>query len=178
MARPRKSGKRTKAGRLSRPAAARRVSGNDRAEAKKLLYGQEGVDAIGRAWRMGLLGEPAEARDLVMAARTIARRYRIMFEHGKIRCALNQSVGGSHEDDEEVKRQRRMIRKLLVLDQRPASFDELVLDHYPDTGPAWLDRLILAKRFSERLPNNWERINNGIDGKRLRAALKALRAVM
>ncbi len=178
MARTRKSGKRTKSGRLSRPAAARRVTGNDRVEAKKLLYGQEGVDAIGRAWRMGLLGEPAEARDLVMAARTIARRYRIMFEHGRIRCALNQSIGGGEEHEDEVKRQRQMVRRLLILDQRPASFDELVLDHYPDTGPAWLDRLILAKRHAERLPNNWERANNGIDGKRLRAAIKALKAVM
>jgi hypothetical protein len=152
--------------------------GNDRAEARKLLYGEDGVDAIGRAWRTGLLGEPAEARELVMAARTMARRYRIMFEHAKIRCALNQSVGGGEESEGEVKRQRQMIRRLLVLEQRPASFDELVLNQHPDSGPAWLDRLILAKRHSERLPNNWERVNNGIDGRRLRAAIKALRELM
>lgn len=172
--RPRKSGKRTKSGRLSLTAAQRRVAGNDRAEEKKRLFGQEGVDAIGRAWRAGLLGEPTDARRLVDAARALSRSYKATFEHGRPGCALNQDRGGSGEGSEALDRQKRLLRQLLLLRHRPASFDELVLHDHPDSGPHWLDRLIFARSRADRLPNHFRMVMAGKDGQRMREALQAL----
>lgn len=173
--RPRKAGKRTRSGRLSLTAAQRRVTGNDRAEEKKRLFGQEGVDAIGRAWVSGLLGDPAEARVLVQAARSLRQSYSVTFGHGKPGCPLNQDRSGGGEAPAALDRQKRLLRQLLLLEKRPASFDELVLHEYPDNGPLWLDSIIFAQSRSERLPNYHRYVMAGKDGQRLRAAIDALK---
>ena len=145
--RNRKKGKRTPSGQLSR-AGKPRDRGSEAAEVKASLYGTDGTDALGRAYRFGLIG--LEARD---SGRAIARAYWPIFGVGPISCTLGgQSAGSSHvgNEDQELRSEQWLNERLasvraLGSDIRKA-FDNLVIDINPDCGPAWLDRLIHAKR--------------------------------
>lgn len=145
--RNRKSGNRTKSGRLSRAGKAY-DKGTERAEWKQSVYGADGSDAIGRAYVMGLLGENGQT--LLATGRAIARAYWPVFGVGAIGCTLGGSTGGGGEgnkaQEEWLTAQLRIIDALGIEYRR--AFDGLVIDVNPDEGPHWLDRLI-AKEFKQ-----------------------------
>lgn len=149
--RKRKTGRRLKSGRLARPIELRIVKGNDKAEAMKAIYGQDGCDAIGRAYRAGLLGEGNDAKKLLDTARSIARAYWAWYANGPIRCTLGDRNGAAVIDDRERERkQEEWLRHMLTLAGRGGSnertlFDQLCINIEPDCGPAWLDRIIANK---------------------------------
>lgn len=143
--RPRKQGRRDSKGKL-RPEFAR-DSGTDRTAAKRDKYGTDGADAIGRAYRMGLLGE--DGQKLMNTARTISKSYHATFQGG-YKCALGQGGGGVMAFDPDPgsarNRQARLFDSLSTAGPRGTlqshAFYGLVIEQHPDSGPAWLDRLI------------------------------------
>lgn len=170
--RRRKQGKRTKSGRLSRAGAITPFDhGTERAQAMQALYGNDGTDAIGRAYRAGLLGDGSEAKALLDTARSIAKAYWQAYETGAIRCTLADRSSGSvvDLDHEKIRRREEWLNGCLNDVRRMGvrrQFDQLVIDVNPDHGPAWLDRLIYAERQGD---------NGDIaDRAAMRAALDAL----
>lgn len=157
--RKRKQGKRTKSGRLSRASAYTYDKGTERAQAMQVLYGQDGADAIGRAYRAGFLGQGSEAKALLDTARNISNAYWQAYETGAIRCTLADQSSGSvvSIDHERVKRREQWLEDSLAFvnsmghDVRRA-FDQLCIDVNPDSGPAWLDRLLFADRSRKPQP--------------------------
>jgi hypothetical protein len=157
--RKRKHGKRTPSGRLSRakPVTPAFDRGTERAQAMQALYGPDGADAIGRAYRAGLLGEGAEAKAMLDTARQIANAYWQAYETGRYQCTLGDKTGGGVAtlDHEKAKRREQWLAHVLDFvnhmgrDVRRA-FDALVVDVHPDHGPPFLDNLIYAKR--RRMP--------------------------
>lgn len=150
MARPgrkRKPGKRTKSDKLSR-AGLSYDKGTDRAQAMQVLYGTDGADAIGRAYRCGLLGEGNEAKAMLDTARRISNAYWRAYENGKIRCTLAERTFGSvaNIDEERDRRIEQWLTERLdhvkaMGEQTRKAFYQLVIDINPDCGPAWMDRL-------------------------------------
>jgi hypothetical protein len=122
--------------------------GNERTAAKRETFGTDGGDAIGRAYRSGLLGE--DGQRLMQTARSFHRAYWPMFGIGAIGCTLGDRTGGGGEGN--LDRERWVTKTVLRIDKmgrdHRKAFDELVLDFWPDYGPAWLDTLI-AKRDCE-----------------------------
>lgn len=138
--RPRKAGKRDAKGKLRPIIMPDR--GNDRTAAKKDKYGTDGGDAIGRAYRMGLLGE--DGQRLMQTARSIHRAYWPIYGVGPIGCTLGDRTGGG--GDGNLERERWLTSTISRIDamgrNHRKAFDELVLDFWPDHGPLWLDNLI------------------------------------
>lgn len=167
--RPRKSGARTKQGRLITP----HDKGTERAQAMQALYGQDGCDAIGRAFHAGLLGEGSEAKALLDTARAIAGAYWVAYETGRYQCPLADRTHGNVTgiDHAKVKRREEWLTESLRIVDRMGrdvrrAFDQLVIEVFPDAGPSWLDQMIYARR---------QRIPEPIAGKaQLRRALDAL----
>lgn len=152
--RPRKSGKRTKSGRLISPI----VKGSDRAEERKALFGQDAMDAIGRAYRAGLLGEGDQAKDRLSIGRRYAQAYHAEYSITRYRCALDTSPRGFSGDIDGQTNDRRewvddQSRKMVATGCAP--FADQLLDPlrvWTDNSPAWLERLIdnaLANRQRE-----------------------------
>jgi hypothetical protein len=154
MARGRKAkrGKRERNGRISRAGKPRTVDGNQRAIMNQKLYGQNGVDAIGRAFEAGLLGEPSLAKALMDTARGIASAYRATYVNHAPTCALaGQSCGGGvHDPLRDSNREQWLKSKLSIIDNMVTPtrtwFDQMVIDPMPDHGPLPLDRILDAKR--------------------------------
>lgn len=151
--RKRKAGKRTKSGRLSRAGipAITYDRGTERAQAMRAIYGTDCTDAIGRAFRAGLLGD--DGKQLVDTARAIARDYWRAFETGPITCAIGPRTHGSIAvlDHERIKRREAQLTEAMDFVNRMGanvrrSFDQLVIDPNPDAGPVWLDSLIWARK--------------------------------
>lgn len=150
MGRNRKPGKR-KHGRLVFDADARLVKGNERAQARRDLYGGDGWDNIGRAYTLGLLGEGEQAKLRLDTGRKLASLYRRTYARG-YRCALNQEPRGgvsliegpfAMQDEEWL---ISALGRVATACPRRA-FDAFVLDDTPDEGPIWADRLMtLAMR--------------------------------
>jgi hypothetical protein len=157
--RKRKQAKREPNGKPSRKGQVRMQfdHGTARAKLKFDQYGTDGADAIGRAYQAGLLGENADAiRD---TARKIARAYYPMMEVGPTRCALNDNFGDPNDnsDHERIKARETWLSGILrsvdaMSREHRRSFDELVIDRHPDSGPPWLERLIYARKHSSREP--------------------------
>lgn len=168
--RKRKPGKRTKSGQLSRAGCPKRATPNDRAAMMLALYGDNWPDAIGRAFESGLLGEGSAAKAMLDTARSLHAAYWQAYAVGPIRSAQGDITGGSGAfNPERIKAREEWLASCLdrVKAMRVRSqFDELVIDINPDAGPAWLDRLIYAKRTSQTPDIS--------DSQRLRAALDAL----
>lgn len=172
--RPRKQAKRTKSGRISRAVTATYDHGTERAIDRKIAYRGNGYDAIGRAYEKGLLGKgedgkPSEgAKILLDMARSINRAYWCEYEIGKEGCTLGKHgatsvhfgppIRGLNDPEQE----RWLVRQLRLIPatERPL-FDQLVIDHFPDEGPVWLDRVLAGASRSE-------------DEVRLGAAVKSL----
>lgn len=178
MARPgrkRKSGNRTDSGRLSR-AGLGPDRGTERTQAIQALYGPDGADAIGRAYRAGLLGEGSEAKALLDTARRISNSYWQAYATGTYTCPLADRTHGSviDLDHEKIKRREQWLNECLTLTRRMGpqtdrAFRQLVVDVNPDQGPPWLDRLCWAAQRSDQPASP--------DSNTLSAALVALGAL-
>lgn len=138
--RPRKQGRRDAKGKLRPIVMPDR--GNERTAEKREKFGTDGGDAIGRAYRMGLLGE--DGQRLMQTARSIHRAYWPMFGVGPIGCTLGDRTGGGGEGN--LLREQWLTMTMQRVDRmgrnHRRAFDELVLDFWPDYGPDWLDRVI------------------------------------
>ncbi len=175
--RKRKNVKRERNGRASRAGYPRRIEGNMRAQAMQVLYGTDGCDAIGRAFRSGLLGEGSDAKAMLDTARSIANAYWQAYETGAIRCTLAEPMSGTVTDidHERIKRREEWLAENMEVVNRMGhevrrAFDQLVIDINPDHGPLWLDRLCYAERTHAVEAKN-------ADQRALRAALDALEAL-
>ncbi len=171
--RKRKQGKRERNGRIQRMPELRYDRGTERAQAIQALYGTDGCDAIGRAYRAGLLGEGNEAKALLDLGRRIAGLYWRAFTTGPIVSAIADKTSGTivEMDHARIRRQEQWLTETLTLVDRMGrnvrrSFDQLVIDVHPDEGPHWLDQLIYATRTHRQA--------DPVDEKRLREALDAL----
>ena len=156
--RKRKQGKRTKSGQLSRAGQPRIVKGNERAQAMQALYGQDGCDAIGRAYQSGLLGQGSDAKALLDMARSLSNAYWAAYGVGPIASAIGDKTGGSNSDHSPERARRReewlagsldTVKRLGWLQRR--YFDALCIDINPDHGPDWLDRLCFAQRCKRQM---------------------------
>ena len=140
--RPRKNGRRDAKGKLRPIIMPDR--GNERTAAKRDKFGTDGGDAIGRAFRSGLLGE--DGQRLMQTARSFHRAYWPMFGVGAVGCTLGDRSGGG--GDGNLDRERWVVKTVTRIDKmgrdHRRAFDELVLDFNPDYGPHWLDALIAS----------------------------------
>lgn len=166
--RPRKAGKRYDNGKLVYEP--KRIPPNDKAALAQAMFGQNGTDAIGRAYEAGLLGTGNEAKQLLDAARKIAKLYWRAYQVGPIRCALSDSAGGSLDepDHERIKRQEAWLSDVLRAVDRMGvrtHFDALVIDLNPDAGPSWLDRLIWCSQHKRPGANDdYAKLIAALDG--------------
>lgn len=146
--RPRKAGKRTKSGQLSRAGQSRFDRGSDKAADKFSVYGTDGSDALGRAFVHGLLGE--EGIVLRDTGRAIARAYWPMLGTGRISCTLGAKTGQGN--DGNLDREKWLTETLRKIDamgrDKRRAFDELAIDVNPDEGPTWLDRMIAKQQMA------------------------------
>lgn len=169
--RKRKIAKRERNGRVQRIPELRYDKGTERAQAMQAIYGTDGCDALGRAYRAGLLGEGNEAKALLDLGRRIAGLYWRAFATGRIVSAIADKTSGSvvELDHAKIKRQEQWLTECLTIVDRMRvrrAFDALVIDVHPDHGPLWLDQLIHARRTNHAA--------DPVDEKRLREALDAL----
>ena len=146
--RKRKAGKREANGRIQRPSVVF-DQGSDRTRAKFSVFGQDGSDAIGRAYVAGLLGD--DGLNLRNAARSVFRAYWPMMVVGRYQCAIADKSGGAVNDDDpstdRIKAREEWLTDTLRMVDRMGrdtrrAFDQLVIDINPDEGPSWLDSII------------------------------------
>lgn len=142
---------RTKSGRISR-GAANYDKGTDRAQAMQALYGQDGCDAIGRAYRAGLLGDGQDAKAMLDTARRISNAYWANLAVGRLGSAIadKTSGGNSPVSPEKAREREERLNEALTLANSFGRnsrrfFDDLCIDPNPDFGPLWLDRLLAAQ---------------------------------
>lgn len=180
--RKRKPGNRTPSGQLSRakPKQVTFDKGSDRTQDKFSVYGPDGADAIGRAYVKDLLGDNGlELRNL---ARKIHRAYWPMLAVGREKSCLGLDINGQAVNDNlldpeereyKIKREKRLTDTLRTVErmsrQHRKAFDDLCIEINPDTGPAWLDKLIWAKQHG-KTPDR-------ADAQALERAIEALKAV-
>lgn len=156
--RKRKAGRREPNGRLSRTKIPPVTfdKGTERTQAMQAIYGSDGSDAIGRAYRAGLLGSGSDAKAMLDTARKVANAYWQAYENGRYQCALADKSGGSvvDLDHERIRRREEWLVEVLGFvnsmghDVRRA-FDQLVIDVNPDCGPRWLDQLLWADQHNK-----------------------------
>lgn len=142
--------------------------GSERTMAMQALYGPDGSDALGRAYRAGLLGEGSDAKALLDTGRRIANAYWQAYATGSYKCPLGARTHGNiaDMDHEKIKRREEWLRDCLAKVKHRTQFDALVIDVNPDSGPEYLDRIIYAKRTSTQ-PDE-------LDAQRFKFAIKAL----
>lgn len=128
----------------------RRDAGTEAAQRKRELYGTDGSDSLGRAYRAGLLGEDGQC--LLQTGRSLNRAYWAAYGQFGLSCALGVRAGPANDDDNSLARERWLNATLLNIDKmgraHRKAFDDLVIDFHPDYGPSWLDNLI-EKRPSQ-----------------------------
>jgi len=129
----------------------RRDAGTEAAQRKRELYGTDGSDAIGRAYRSGLLGE--DGQHLLQTGRSINRAYWAAYGQYGLTSPLGNRVGAANDDDNSLAREKWLNATIREIDamgrEHRKAFDELVLDFYPDHGPVWLDLLIAKQPRAE-----------------------------
>ena len=145
VGRKRKPGARTKADRL----VVALDRGTEHTQAMQSLYGPDGCDAIGRAYRAGLLGEGSKAKALLDMSRAISAAYWVAYETGRYQCALGDRSFGNVTaiNHSKVKAREEWLNNCLQAvntmgrDVRRV-FDHLCIDINADSGPKWLDAAI------------------------------------
>lgn len=139
----------------------RRDAGTDAAQAKRAAYGTDGCDAIGRAYRSGLLGD--DGQRLLQTGRSINRAYWAAYGQYGLSCTLGNRTGPANDDDNGLARERWLTATIREIDamgrEHRKAFDELVLDFHPDHGPQWLD-LLIAKRPTA---NSWGKLAKALE---------------
>ena len=155
--RKRKPGRRTKSGQLSRAGRQKYDYGCEGVQRRAAAFGSlshEAFDAIGRAYATRLLGDEEIARTRLTTARGAFKDYWAVYgsqmpKEGPL-ARFFASNGGYENDDNDERREGRVNRMRDVTDAagmgKRIPFDELVLDWNIDTGPAWLDRLIVSDK--------------------------------
>lgn len=122
----------------------RRDAGTDAAQAKRAQFGTDGCDAIGRAYRAGLLGE--DGQRLLQTGRSINRAYWAAYGQYGLSCTLGVRTGPANDDDNGLAREKWLNATIREIDGmgrgHRKAFDSLCIDFHPDYGPDWLDRLI------------------------------------
>ena len=142
----------------------------------------QAVDAIGRAWLAGLLAHPARGGEAMRDAGRVL--FKLYWSHyaelapsgGLYRELVGRGVvrSGSGGDIERAAQlEAALNRRLAALDDcgrdvRKA-VESLCVDHHFEFGPAWLDRLIAARRE--------KRAASEEDGRRMRDAVLGLAAL-
>lgn len=125
----------------------RRDAGTDAAQAKRAAYGTDGCDAIGRAYRSGLLGE--DGQRLLQTGRSINRAYWAAYGQYGLTSPLGNRMGAANDDDNGLAREKWLNATIRDIDrmgrEHRRAFDELCIDFHPDHGPGWLD-LLIAKQ--------------------------------
>jgi hypothetical protein len=163
MGKPRKSGRRLADGRLSRAKDDRYDHGTDCARKKRAAYGTDGCDAIGRAYRSGLLGE--DGQRLLQTGRSINRAYWAAYGQYGLTSALGNRVGGPDDDGNSLAREKWLNATLREIDSmgrdHRKAFDELCLDFHPDYGPRWLDNIISCRHDAPR--SDWSRLAKALE---------------
>lgn len=160
--RKRKAGRRTASGRPSRIGMVPTFDrGTSYTQAMQALYGQDGSDAIGRAYRSGLLGKGDEAKALLDLARGLSNAYWRAYANGTYQCALGERTYGSvvEIDAEKAWRREQWLNTCLDTVRRMGpqvdrAFRQLVIDVNPDSGPRWLDALVKARQKGEAAPSH------------------------
>jgi hypothetical protein len=176
-----KQGPREPSGRAKRKPRKERLvnaidKGTEHAQAMQALYGQDGCDAIGRAYRAGLLGQGSEAKALLDMARSLSNAYWQAYEVGGFRSPIaDKTHGGRGElDHERIKRRETWLRESLDTVARMGvpvrrAFYQLCIDVNPDCGPLWLDQMVFAERRGV--------LGDIADVSALRRAVEALKAL-
>lgn len=149
--RPRKSGKRTASGRLSRAGKGQTVPPSDWVKAQHDRFGEHYNSALGRAFVAGLLGHGQEAKDRYQWAKKFARAYDKLINRDLYRCALDRSPRGGNvvsiDPDRlewELQEQQWLFAAIDKIDATGCRtfFDQLISTAHTDRGPYWLDNLI------------------------------------
>lgn len=182
--RKRKQGKRAASGRLSRAKLATYDKGTEHAQAMQALYGTDGADAIGRAYRSGLLGHGNEAKAILDMARNISNAYWQAYSTGGFKSPLADKTHGTivDLDHEKIRRREEWLSGCLDFvtgmgQQTRKAFYQLVIDVNPDSGPDWLDRLCWVEKANVHREDDEKLSADIADKSRLRAALDALEAL-
>lgn len=146
--RKRKPGPRTKSDRPSR-AGIGPDRGTDHTQSRQVIFGHDGCDAIGRAYRTGLLGEGSEAKSLLDTARRISSLYQRTYVVSPYNCPIAvRTSGGGPEHEQTLERQLWLRDTLRAIVKRGwhNPFYELAIEPHPDKGPIWLERMIAEQR--------------------------------
>lgn len=202
MGRKRKTGPRTKSGRLSRAKEAQPWQyGNDRVVELRARFSrfhdgkaaQQVGDPIGRAWAVGLLEndriDPAALRD---AGRRYGLRYWGHYPSASMVAGYDRDTahGPSSVDGEDPAGRMFAAMDRMLGDAGRASrqaVQEIVVDHHwlPDSNPDWLERLINERLVRAGLPVagylqrdcDWTRMRRAVEGLMALAGEDAMRRV-
>ena len=130
-------------------------------EAVAAIGGDHGqaIDAIGRAWLAGLLDHPARGGEAMRDAGRVLFKlywshyaelapsgglYRELSGRGVVRAAVIGNI------ERATQLEGALNRRLAILDECGRAVrkavESLCIDHHFEFGPAWLDRLIAARR--------------------------------
>lgn len=144
-----------------KPLDERRDAGTDAAQRKRELYGTDGCDSIGRAYRAGLLGE--DGQKFLQTGRSINRAYWAAYGQYSFTCALGTRTGAANENENSLERERWLNHTLREIDsmgrEYRKAFDELCIDFAPDYGPRWLDKLIAKDATSA----DWSKLAKALE---------------
>lgn len=138
----------------------------------------QAVDAIGRAWLAGLLEHPARAGEAMRDAGRVL--FKLYWSHyaelapsgGLYRELVGRGAvrGGATGDVERAAQlEAALNRRLGILDDcgrdvRKA-VESLCIGHHFEFGPAWLDRLIAARRAKRPVDEEaWRRMDAAVLG--------------
>jgi len=157
-----------------------------RAEDAAVLMGAvdhgQAVDAVGRAWLAGLLSCPGRSSEAMRdAGRVLFKLYWAHYAElapsgGLYRELVGRGVvgaAGGGDLERAAQLEGALNRRLAKLDECGRdvrrAVESLCIDHHFEFGPAWLDRLIAARRESGPV--------TGEDQRRMDAALTGLAAL-
>jgi hypothetical protein len=142
----------------------------------------QAIDAVGRAWLADLLSHPArDAEAMRDAGRVLFKLYWAHYAElapsgGLYRELVGRGVvrsGATGNLERAAQLEAALNRRLAILDDCGRdvrrAVESLCIDHHFEFGPAWLDRLLAARR--DRRPPAPE------DEARMRAALLGLAAL-
>jgi hypothetical protein len=163
------------------PATARLWRQGRAEEAVEAIAGADhgqAVDAVGRAWLAGLLAHPARGDEAMRDAGRVLFKlywahyaelapggglYRELVGRGVVRSGITGNI------ERAAQLEAALNRRLAILDdcgrEVRKAVESLCVDHHFEFGPAWLDRLIAARR-EQRPPadEDWRRLQAAVLG--------------